>query len=163
MFNYRIATIDDLNKLWDYDINRHTGEERKQWKRWKIQYLEYNKNGDATTFVVLDEDTPIGQITILFSPKCSAVKDRPMLCDGKIIANMNAFRIKKEYEGQGHISKLVKLAEQYAKNKGIEYLTIGSEAKESRNLAIYLHFGYTKFITSFVEDDELILFYGKNI
>ncbi len=163
MFKYRIATIDDLEKLWDYDINRHTGEEKEQWERWKKQYLEYNKNGDATTFGVLDDDEPIGQITVLFSPNCSAVKNKPMLCDGKYIANMNAFRIKKDYEGQGHISKLVKMAERYAKEKGIKYLTIGSEAKESRNLAIYLHFGYTEFITSFVEDDELVLFYGKSV
>lgn len=93
----------------------------------------------------------------------SAVKNRPMLCDGKTTANMNAFRIDKKYEGKGHISKLVKMAEQYAKDKGIRYLTIGSEAKESRNLAIYLHLGYTEFITSFVEDNELVLFYGKSI
>ena len=86
-----------------------------------------------------------------------------MLCDGKSIANMNAFRIDEKYEGKGHISKLVKMAEQYAKEKGMKFLTIGSEAKESRNLAIYLHFGYTKFITSFVEDNELVLFYGKYI
>lgn len=163
MFTYRIATESDLEKLWEYDINRHQGEERKMWERWKVQYLGYNKNGEATTFVVLDKDEPIGQITVLFSPNCSAVKDRPMLCDGKNIANMNAFRIKKEYEGQGHISKLVKMAEKYAKEKGFNYLTIGSEAKESRNLAIYLHFGYTEFVTSVVEDDELILFYGKKI
>ena len=54
-------------------------------------------------------------------------------------------------------------AEQYAKNQGINYLTIGSEAKESRNLGIYLHFGYTEFITSFIEDGDLVLFYGKSI
>lgn len=161
MFNYRIATADDLERLWDYDINSNRGEE--QWKKWKMQYLDYNKSGDATTFVVLDKNEPIGQITILFSPNCSAVKDRPMLCNGNDIANMNAFRIRKEYEGQGHISKLVKMAEKYAKERGIKHLTIGSEAKESRNLAIYLHFGYTKFVTSFVEEGELILFYEKDI
>lgn len=119
--------------------------------------------GKATTFVVLDNNEPVGQITVLFSPECSAVKNRPMLCDGKTIANMNAFRIDKNYEGQGHISNLVKMAEEYAKVKGITCLTIGSEAKESRNLAIYLHFGYTKFVTSFIEDDELVLFYEKQI
>ena len=48
--------------------------------------------------------------------------------------------LKKKYEGQGHISKLVKMAEQYAKSQGITYLTIGSEAKKSRNLGLYLHF-----------------------
>ena len=48
--------------------------------------------------------------------------------------------LKKKYEGQGHISKLVKMAEQYAKSQGITYHTIGSEAKKSRNLGLYLHF-----------------------
>lgn len=163
MFTYRIATKNDLEKLWDYDIGRHHGEERKRWEKWKVQYLGYNTKKEATTFVVLDKEEPIGQITVLFSPNCSAVKDRPMLCDGKNIANMNAFRIKKEYEGQGHISKLVKMAEKFAKVNGIKYLTIGSEAKESRNLAIYLHFGYTKFVQSIIEDGELILFYGKKL
>lgn len=86
-----------------------------------------------------------------------------MLCNGKDRANMNAFRIEKQFEGQGHVSRLVKMAEAYAKERGISYLTIGSEAKESRNLAIYLHFGYTTFITSFVEDGDLVLFYGKEI
>lgn len=163
MLEYRIATQTDLEKLWDYDINRHQGKERELWAKWKQQYLEYNATKKAVTFVVVDENSPIGQITLLFSPECSAVKNRPLLCDGKKIANMNAFRINKKYEGKGHISKLVKMAEQYAKEKGITYLTIGSEAKESRNLAIYLHFGYTEFVQSIIEDDELILFYGKNL
>lgn len=161
MFYYRKATMEDLNKIWDKDIKEHNNEEI--WIKWKSQYIDYNINGDCVTFVVLDENNPIGQITILFSPNCSAVKKRPLLCDGKHIANMNAFRIDKKYEGRGHISKLVKMAESYAKEKGISYLTIGSEAKESRNLAIYLHFGYTDFITHIIEDDELILFYKKKL
>lgn len=163
MFKYRIATQTDLEKLWNYDINRHEGKEREQWAKWKQQYLKYNATKKAITFAVIDENQPIGQITLLLSPECSAVKNLPLLCDGNTIANMNAFRIKKEYEGQGHISKLVKMAEKFAKVNGIKYLTIGSEAKESRNLAIYLHFGYTKFVQSIIEDGELILFYGKKL
>lgn len=161
MFDYRIATRDDLEKIWAKDIAKNQGDQC--WIRWREQYLEYNRLGKATTFVVLVNDDPIDQITILFSPECSAVKDRTMLCNGINVANMNAFRIEKEYEGQGHISKLVKMAEAFAKDKGVSYLTIGCEAKASRNLAIYLHFGYTKFITSTVEDDELVLYYGKKL
>lgn len=159
--DYRKATIDDLNKIWDKDILKNPNDEN--YVRWKHQYIENNKLGKCATFVAVDGSEPIGQITVLFSTDCSAVKDRPMLCDGKNRANMNAFRIDKKYERKGHISKLVKMAEQYAKDHGITYLTIGSEAKESRNLGIYLHFGYTEFITSFVEDNELVLFYGKKI
>ena len=161
MFVYRKATNKDLEKIWNKDIQNNQNDEC--WLRWKDQYIKYNKNGEATTFVVLDNDEPIGQITVLFSPNCSAVKNRPMLCDGKLVANMNAFRIEKKYEGQGHISKLVKMAENHAKEKGFKYLTIGSEAKESRNLGIYLHFGYTKYVTHIIEDGELILFYKKEI
>ena len=161
MFIYRKATKEDLEKIWNKDIENNKGE--NCWVRWKSQYIEYNQNGEAATFVVVKGEEPIGQITVLFSPNCSAVKDRLMLCDGKEIANMNAFRIEKEHEGQGHISKLVKLAENYAKEKGFKILTIGSEAKESRNLGIYLHFGYTEFVTHFIEDEELVLFYKKDI
>ena len=112
---------------------------------------------------LLDNEDPIGQVTILFSPNCSAVKNRPELCNGTDTANMNAFRIEKKYENQGHISKLVKMAEEFARSKGIKFLTIGSEAKESRNLAIYLHFGYTEFVTSMIEDNDLILYYKKTL
>lgn len=161
MFDYRIATREDLEKIWEKDVAKNQGD--PSWIRWREQYLEYNALGKATTFVVLVDGDPIGQITVLLSPDCSAVKDRPLLCNGINVANMNAFRIEKEYEGQGHISKLVKMAEAYAKDKGISCLTIGCEAKKSRNLAIYLHFGYTEFITSFTEDGELILFFGKTL
>ena len=47
--------------------------------------------------------------------------------------------------------------------KDFKKLTIGCEAVETRNLAIYLHFGYTKFLTSIIEDDELILYFEKSI
>ena len=160
MFEYRLATREDLEAIWAKDIADNPGDGR--WLRWRDQYLEYNELGKAATFVVLNDGDPIGQITVLFSPDCSAVKGRPMLC-GDGVANMNAFRIEKKYEGQGHISALVKMAEKYAKDKGVSYLTIGCEARETRNLAIYLHFGYTELVTSMIEDGELILYYGKRI
>lgn len=161
MFEYRIATLEDLEAIWDKDVKANGNDER--WIRWRDQYIRYNEVGEATTFVVLADNDPIGQINVLFSPECSAVKNRPMLCDGVNIANMNAFRIEKQYEGQGHISRLLKMAERYAKERGYTRLTIGCEAKETRNLAIYLHFGYTEFVTSLIEEGELVLFYAKEI
>lgn len=160
-FTYRIATERDLERLWEKDIARNPDE--PEWVQWREEYLHYNKSGMATTYAVLCGDEPVGQITLITSTECGAVKGRPALCDGVKIANMNAFRIEKQYEGQGHISKLVRLAEQDAKRKEIEKLTIGVEAKETRNLAIYLHFGYTQFVMSEMDGDELVLYYGKEI
>jgi len=46
-------------------------------------------------------------------------------------------------------------------------MTIGVEAVEARNLAIYLHWGYTEFVHSEVElefdHEALILYYAKNL
>lgn len=160
---YRKATKEDLEIIWDKNINSHKNDLR--WKRWKEKYIYYNEKGMATTFVAVDNE-PVGEITILFSPECNAVKGKPEICDGKTIANMNAFRIEKSYENQGHISKLLKLAESFAKEKGILELSIGVEANETRNLAIYLHWGFTEFISSEIDHDEgdaLVLYYKKKI
>lgn len=156
---YRVATLEDLEKIWNKDIARHPNNDN--WKRWKPEYINYNKNGEATTFVAVENDEPIGQITLIMSPNCKAVANRPQLCDGKTIFNFNAFRIDKEYEGQGHISKLVKIAEVYAKEHGAKIITIGAESKESRNIAIYYHFGYKNFVCNMVENGEMILYYSK--
>lgn len=162
MFRYRIATANDLEKIWNKNIAYHPDDHR--WWQWKEQYIDYNNRGLATTFVVVDKTDPVGELTILFSPECKAVDGRKELANGKDIANMNAFRIEKHYEDQGHISALFKLAEDHAKKKGIKKLTIGVEAKETRNLAIYLHFGFTKFVSASVEENEgLILYYSKDL
>ncbi|MBQ9768086.1 MAG: GNAT family N-acetyltransferase, partial [Lachnospiraceae bacterium] len=66
-----------------------------------------------------------------------------------------------EFEGQGHVSELMACVEEYAKEQGIQALTIGVEAAETRNLAIYLHWGYDSFVMSETEDEALVLYYRK--
>ena len=162
---YRLATIEDLISVWDKDIERHLEDNR--YIRWKKEYLDYNNKGEAATFVAVDNKEVVAQITVILKTNVKAVLGKELLCDGKKIANMNAFRCDKKYEGQGHISKLVKMGEEYARSLGYTHMSIGSEARESRNLAIYLHFGYTEFIMSEVYDEEedrpLVLYYKKKL
>ncbi len=163
---YRIATILDLENVWNKDINKHPDDDR--YIRWKKEYIDYNENDEAKTFVAInDNNEVIGQITLILKTNVKAVLNKNKLCDGKSVCNMNAFRCDKEYEGKGHISKLVKLAENYARSIGYKYITIGSEARETRNLSIYFHFGYTEFLMSEVDDSEqdcpLVLYYGKSL
>lgn len=162
---YRMATLDDLNNVWDKDISKHPEDNR--YIRWKKEYIDYNLNDEAKTFVAVINDEVIAQITIILKKNVKAVINKNQLCDGKNICNMNAFRCDKEYEGKGHISKLVKLAEEYAKSIGYNYVTIGSEARETRNLAIYFHFGYNEYLMSELDDSEedspLVLYYGKKL
>lgn len=162
---YRLATLEDLNNVWDKDINNNQDDPR--YIRWKKEYIDYNLNDEAKTFVAVNDNEVIAQITLILKTNVKAVINKDKLCDGKSICNMNAFRCDKEYEGKGHISKLVKLAEKYAKDIGYTYITIGSEARETRNLSIYFHFGYNEFLMSELDDSEedapLVLYYGKSL
>lgn len=160
-FVYRKANLIDLEKIWDKNIREHKGD--KRWIKWRNEMIENNRDSKSVTFVINCDDEPIGEGTLLFSPKCSAIRNRKKLCDGKGTANLNALRIQKEYENKGHISKLVKEIEKYALLSGYSYLTIGVEAKETRNLAIYLHWGYNEFIMSAKEDGELVLYFRKKL
>ena len=161
MAEYRIATRQELEYLWDLNIAENPGD--SNWVRWKKEYISINKTGKGYTFTVVIEGKPVGEGTLLFSPKCSAISGRVNLADGKAIANINALRIRKSYEGQGHISALVRLMEAYAAERGITRLTIGVEQKNSRNLAIYHHWGYNELVTHALEDGEVVLYYGKDI
>ena len=161
MLIVREATSEDIETLWDDNIMRNPGDDR--WVRWKKEYVGYNESGMAKTFTVIADGHPVGEGTLLFDPLCKAIRGRTVLADGQSTANINALRIRHAFEGQGHISRLVKIMEKYAWEHGFSRVTIGVEATETRNLAIYLHFGYTKFIMSEVEDGALVLYYGKDL
>ncbi len=162
-YTYRIATPEDLERIWAKDIADNPGDAR--WLRWRDEYIAGNREGCMKTFVVLCDDDPVGQGTLLFSPTCGAIDGRTILADGVRTTNVNALRIEKAHEGQGHISKLVRNMEKYASDNGYRRITIGVEAAETRNLAIYLHWKYDEFVLADVEDEEevLVLYYGKNL
>ena len=74
-------------------------------------YIPAFKNKELTIFIAKDGDDIIAQISVVTDPNFKEVKGLEGLCNGKTIAHMNAFRCDKEYEGQGHIAKLVKMGE----------------------------------------------------
>ena len=160
-FAYRLATLQDLELIWNKNIADNPEDTR--WVHWKEEYIGYNRNGRVQTYVVVCDEEPVGECTLILSPACNAVRGRLCLADGKSVANINALRIAKEYEGQGHISKLMACVEEAAKAQKIQALTIGVEAKESRNLGIYLHWGYDGFVMSETEAEELVLYYRKEL
>lgn len=160
-YEYRKATCDDLEQIWDRNITDNADD--KRWTIWKNEYISYHQDGKASTFVVLCDGFPVGEGTLLFSPTCKAIGGRTALADNKNVANINALRIRKEHEGKGHISALIHLMESYAVQNGYTRLTIGVEARETRNLAIYLHWGYNKLVTAQTEEGVLVLYYAKDL
>jgi GNAT superfamily N-acetyltransferase len=161
LYSYGAADDRDLEILWNRNIERNEGDAR--WKRWKEEYIGYQHRGMSRTFVVRCDGIAVGEGTLLFSPDCKAIRGRRMLADGISVANVNALRIMGAFEGQGHISKMMKVLEAYARDAGYRELTIGVEAAETRNLGIYLHFGYNRLVHAEVEDGVLVLYYAKTL
>ena len=162
MISYRKATIDDLERVWDYNMAMNPDEPRMQ--RWKDSYITRNVQGRASTYVALIDGEPVGEVTLdYFAEAYGNPEIRKYLADGSKTGYLTALRIRKEFEGKGYVSGLMKFVEQDAVRQGFSALTIGVEAAETRNLAMYLHWGYNKFLISELDGGELVLFYGKEL
>jgi GNAT superfamily N-acetyltransferase len=153
--------MEDLLINWERLIAQNAGDPR--WAVWRDEFIQNNRSGAAQTYVVVRSGIPVGEGTLLFSPECNAIAGRTRLADGAHTANINALRICGEYEGQGHISRLVRLMEADALRRGIRRLTIGVEAGEKRNQAIYRHWGYDRLILTAVEDGVRVYYYEKEL
>ena len=74
-----------------------------------------------------------------------------------------AFRTNKEQEGNGYFSLLFDYLVDDLKSRGYNELCLGVSPKEVRNMEIYFHLGFRDYIKSTTQDNELILFYKKDI
>lgn len=160
-FDCRPADPESLARIWQKSVDRNPGDAR--WLRWRDEYMDINASGRGRTFIVFADGEPVGEGTLLLDPGCSAIAGRTALADGRTTANVNALRIEKSYEGRGHISRLVKMLEDYARSRGRDTVTIGVEAGEARNRAIYAHWGYTSLLLTEAEDGEEVLYYSKQL
>lgn len=162
MFFYKKATLQELDKIWERNIAENPGDDR--YLRWRDRFLDRNRKQQAATFVILDGTEPVGEVTLdYYAAGYGNPQTRSRLADGDQMAYVTALRIQSEYEGQGHVSRLMACMEEEARHIGFTRLSIGVEAAESRNLAIYLHWGYDQFLLAEEDGDQLVLFYAKNL
>lgn len=73
-FVYKKASLADLEKIWDKNIKAHKGD--KRWIKWKNEMIENNRDSKAATFVIICDGEPIGEGTLLLSPKCRAIRNQ---------------------------------------------------------------------------------------
>lgn len=160
-FVCRAADEPSLRRIWQKNIDCNAGDPR--WVRWRDEYLRMNADGSALTFIIFRDDEPVGEGTLLFSPQCGAVGGRTVLADGRDVVNLNALRIEKAFEGRGHVSRMVRMMEDEARRRGFTSITVGVEACELRNRAIYAHWGYSEPVLEEIEDGEKVLYYSKKL
>ena len=149
---YRIITDREFDLLWDRNEQSDPGE--PLWPIWRQRFRQRIDLGQAVTFGVILEGDPVGEGTL----ELNTGKDS-RLCNGKDTAYLAALRIRKEFEGLGHISRLVRVMENHGKILGFSRLTIGVEEENLRNRAIYRHWGFREFLFR----EEGVLYYAKDI
>lgn len=95
-YEYRIASLADLEAIWDKNINENAGD--SCWIHWKSEYIGYNIRKMAYTFCIVLDGQPIGEGTLIVSEQCSAINNCKNLANNIDIGNINALRIAKEFE-----------------------------------------------------------------
>ena len=166
MSNYvcKIATIEEMNIKWDYEINRAI-DDKSNWITWKKDNIERFKKGYIIPYYGLLDGKIICECTAALNK--SIVQNSESLVDKKT-AYLMAFRTIEEYQGQGYFSKLFKYMLEDLKSKGYERVTLGVEPEEENNKAIYNKYGFIEHIKNGKEvypdgTSVEVEYYGKSI
>ena len=166
MENYecRIATLDEMNKKWDYEIE-HADDDKENWIVWKGNTIDRFNNGYIIPYYGFIGDDCICECTAAISPM---VLDKPEGLIDDTTVYLMSFRTVEEYIGKGYFSKLYKFMEDDLRKRGYKRLTLGVEPDEETNKAIYSKYGFTEFIkkdTDIYPNGEVINveYYGKTL
>lgn len=161
----RTATIKELQDWWNSKIAENP--EDNSWVVWKNRFIESNINGQYVTFFAFDNGKYAGQCTLILENE-----DTDLTGNGK--AEINKLELDKEHRGQGNATVIFDVVKQYAKKRNIKTLTIGVEPCEIRNMQIYFHWGFTKYLKCTTEtyppknnsvcgETITVLWYEKNL
>ncbi len=166
MNNYvcKIATIDEMDKKWNYEIDRAT-DDKENWIIWKKENIKRFQKRQIIPYYGLLNDKIICECTAILDS--SIVQNSDNLVN-KETAYLSAFRTNEEYQGQGYFSILFKYMIADLKSRGYKKVTLGVEPNEKKNKAIYQKYGFIEHIKDSKETypDGTIIdveYYGKKL
>ena len=124
------ATGEEMLKLW--------GSQGFDTSSPRAEYFCNNITEGNAAFWFLDRDgEAIAELYAFFD-----LADKTF-ADGRTTAYLCAFRVKAEYRGQGHGTRLMTAVLAELKEMGFRYATIGVGSDEPRNLRLYQRFGFS--------------------
>ena len=138
----KIATVDEMERKWNYEIQKNKS---LNWKIWKAEAIERVGNGQSIAYYGILNGEIICETTAMLDKRI--VQNSDKLVDDKT-AYLCAFRTIEKYQGKGCFSKLFRFMIDDLKSKGYEKVTLGVEPTETENLKIYQHLGFNEFIKS---------------
>lgn len=136
----KIATIEETETKWNYEIKKHKSP---NWKIWKSESIERVKNGQSIAYYGILNGKIICETTAMLEK--NIVQNSGGLVDGKTVY-LCAFRTVEKYQGKGYFSKLFEFMINDLKSKGYKKVALGVEPTETENLKIYQHLGFNEFI-----------------
>ena len=138
----KIATIDEMEVKWNYEIKKH---KNSNWKIWKHESISRVKNGQSIVYYGVLNGEIICETTAMLDK--SIVQNCEGLVDDKTVY-LCAFRTVEKYQGKGYFSRLFQFMIDDLKRRGYKKVTLGVEPVEIDNLKIYQHLGFDTFIKS---------------
>jgi GNAT superfamily N-acetyltransferase len=146
-FICRIATLEDMDRKWEYEIARHA-EDPGNWIVWKKGALENRREGRTLPYYGILNGEIICEATAFIKPDPD--EDSEGLID-ETTAYLCAFRTNPPYRGKGYFSKLFVYMIEDLRARGYERVTVGVEPEEVVNKQIYAHYGFTEFVKTDTE------------
>ena len=147
MYLCKIASLEEMNRKWDYEIE-HNINDARNWIIWKSHFLENFKNDYIIPYYGILDGNIICEATAMLN---SEVVQNSEGLVGNGVVYLSAFRTIEEYQGKGYFSKLMKFMLNDLKQRGIVRVTLGVEPAEETNKKIYAHYGFNEYIKSATE------------
>lgn len=159
----KIASPEEMDRKWDYEISRHPGDEN--WVVWKGEAMKGFKAGRSIPYYGILDGTVICEATAVLS---SGTPQESKAAIRESSVELCAFRTVKAYRGKGYFSKLMGYMLKDLKRRGLVKATVGVEPDETLNKAIYAHWGFTEYLHTGTETypDGTVInveFYGKRL
>ena len=163
LFQCKIASLQEMDEKWNYEIARHPGE--SNWIIWKEEAINDFCAGRSIPYYGILDGTIICEAIAMLDP--ASVQNGAGMMNDKT-AYLCAFRTVTEFQGKGYFSKLLRFLLNDLKQRGYTKAILGVEPGEEKNKAMYTHWGFTEFIKSATEQypDGTVIeveYYGRDI
>ena len=160
----KIASLDEMERKWEYEIGRHTSG-KENWIIWREAALQNRRDGKTIPYYGILDGNIICEATAVIHP--GAVEHSQGLIDDHT-AYLEAFRTNEPFRGQGYFSELFAFMLNDLRHRGYRRATVGVESEDMKNKAIYTHYGFTEYVKTETEtypDGSIIHveYYAKDI
>ncbi len=137
----KIASLEDLNRKWDYEIAQNPGD--GNWPIWKEEAVENFKKGVSIPYYGILNGTIICEATAVTDPQY-VQNSEGMMREGAVY--LCAFRTNDEFQEQGYFSKLKDFMLEDLRKRGFTKAILGVAVSDDWHQKMYEHWGFTDYL-----------------